>query len=312
MTGQAKRERIERFNREARAAGRLSHPNIVSVYDHWEENGRYFIAMEYLEGQTLRDVMQARGALSAAKRPSKSPVRSSMRSPTPTRTKSFTATSSPTTSTFCPAAGETDRLRHRPPVRRTRPDQQRAGLRHAQLHVAGTDRGQAHGPSLRPVFRRRAAVRDAGRTQAVYGRQRYQHHLCHHERGRARPCTASRRAWSRWFAAPWASAPNSARFPPIRCGRICATPSRRPPCFCRPPPPVSTCAAPTWPETGPQTVPRRTCRMGTAATCPILPTLTARRTAITARTITPARTRATAARRAFLTRSMQTDSTPTA
>src|SRR5262249_42937553 len=63
LTGQARRERIERFNREARAAGRLSHPNIVSVFDFGEENGRHFIAMEFLEGQTLRDSMQVRGAL---------------------------------------------------------------------------------------------------------------------------------------------------------------------------------------------------------------------------------------------------------
>ncbi len=63
LAGQARRERIERFNREARAAGKLSHPNIVAVTDCFEENGRYFIVMEYLEGQTLRDVMQVRGAL---------------------------------------------------------------------------------------------------------------------------------------------------------------------------------------------------------------------------------------------------------
>ncbi|HLK58507.1 MAG TPA: protein kinase [Chthonomonadaceae bacterium] len=63
MTGQARRERIERFNREARAAARLTHPNIVSVFDFGEENGRHFIAMEFLEGQSLRDAMQARGAL---------------------------------------------------------------------------------------------------------------------------------------------------------------------------------------------------------------------------------------------------------
>jgi tetratricopeptide (TPR) repeat protein len=62
LTGQARRDRVERFNREARAAGRLDHPNIVSVFDFGEENGRYFIAMEYLEGQSLRDAMQVRGA----------------------------------------------------------------------------------------------------------------------------------------------------------------------------------------------------------------------------------------------------------
>jgi hypothetical protein len=62
LTGQPRRDRIERFNREARAAGRLDHPNIVSVFDFGEENGRYFIAMEYLEGQSLRDAMQVRGS----------------------------------------------------------------------------------------------------------------------------------------------------------------------------------------------------------------------------------------------------------
>src|SRR5437016_11841943 len=63
LTGQGRRERIERFNREARAAGKLAHPNIVTVYDYGEDNGRYFIAMEYLEGGTLRDMLQTRGAL---------------------------------------------------------------------------------------------------------------------------------------------------------------------------------------------------------------------------------------------------------
>jgi serine/threonine-protein kinase len=63
LQGAARRERIERFNREARAAGKLSHPCIVTVYDFGEDAGRYFIAMEYLEGGTLRDALQMRGAL---------------------------------------------------------------------------------------------------------------------------------------------------------------------------------------------------------------------------------------------------------
>ncbi len=46
----------ERFEREARAAGRLSHPNIVTVHDVGEEEGAPYIAMEYLEGATLTEL----------------------------------------------------------------------------------------------------------------------------------------------------------------------------------------------------------------------------------------------------------------
>ncbi len=63
LTGVQKRERIERFWREGKAAGRLSHPNIVTIYEVGRDGDRYFIAMEYLEGQTLRDVLQAGGPL---------------------------------------------------------------------------------------------------------------------------------------------------------------------------------------------------------------------------------------------------------
>src|SRR3546814_16107708 len=45
-----------RFVREARHAARLSHPNVVGVFDQGEEHGTVYLAMEYVPGHTLRDV----------------------------------------------------------------------------------------------------------------------------------------------------------------------------------------------------------------------------------------------------------------
>ena len=49
---------VERFRREAQRAANLTHPNIVSVYDWGEEDGTYFIVMEYVEGQSLATVLR--------------------------------------------------------------------------------------------------------------------------------------------------------------------------------------------------------------------------------------------------------------
>lgn len=54
---------VERFRREARAAARLSHPNIASVFDYGEDNDDYFIVMELLPGTTLADALKEEGAL---------------------------------------------------------------------------------------------------------------------------------------------------------------------------------------------------------------------------------------------------------
>src|SRR5438874_5940296 len=56
-------EYVERFRREARAVAQLSHPNIVTVIDRGEANGRQFIVFEYIDGSTLKEVVEARGPL---------------------------------------------------------------------------------------------------------------------------------------------------------------------------------------------------------------------------------------------------------
>ncbi|MBI4990163.1 MAG: serine/threonine protein kinase [Rhodocyclales bacterium] len=52
-------EILARFKREAQAAGRLSHPNIVSIYEYGEDNGTAFIAMEFVEGRELKEHFDA-------------------------------------------------------------------------------------------------------------------------------------------------------------------------------------------------------------------------------------------------------------
>ena len=57
------REFVERFRREASAAAGLQHPNVVGVFDRGEYDGTYYIAMEYLPGRTLKDLIREEAPL---------------------------------------------------------------------------------------------------------------------------------------------------------------------------------------------------------------------------------------------------------
>jgi len=59
LVGENARDIIARFRREAQAAGRLSHPNIVSIYDFGDDAGVWYIAMEYIKGRELKDYFEA-------------------------------------------------------------------------------------------------------------------------------------------------------------------------------------------------------------------------------------------------------------
>ena len=80
-----------RFREESRRAASLEHPNVIPIYRSGEEDGRLFIAMRFVEGASLRQLIARRGASRSA-RPRASSRGSRTPSTPPTRTASSTAT----------------------------------------------------------------------------------------------------------------------------------------------------------------------------------------------------------------------------
>jgi len=62
-TAPQREERVRRFQREVKAAGSLAHPNIVTIYEVGQDDDRHFMAMEFLDGHTLRNELDTHGFL---------------------------------------------------------------------------------------------------------------------------------------------------------------------------------------------------------------------------------------------------------
>ena len=74
-------DHVERFRREARAVARLSHPNIVTVIDRGEQDGRQFIVFEYVAGENLKSLIEREAPLRERPASSTRPTPSLFRAP---------------------------------------------------------------------------------------------------------------------------------------------------------------------------------------------------------------------------------------
>ncbi len=157
---------VERFRREAQSAAGLQHQNVVSVYDRGEFEDTYYIAMEYLPGRSLKQLIREEAPLDpvraidiAIQILARRPVRPSPRDHPP---RSEAAQRD--RRRLRPRQG--DRLRDRA-RRRLGHDRDRLDHGHRPVPVARAGPGPLGERPIRPVFGRRRALRDADRPGAV-------------------------------------------------------------------------------------------------------------------------------------------------
>ena len=161
---------VERFRREAQNAAGLSHPNIVSIYDRGEAEGTYYIAMEYVEGRTLKELLVAPRPVAARDRDrlhAPDPLRAPLRAPERDRPPRHQAAQRDRRRR---GPREGDGLRDRARRRREPDDGGRLDHRHGAVPLARAGARRARRPDVRSLLDRDRPLRAAHGDGAVHRR----------------------------------------------------------------------------------------------------------------------------------------------
>ena len=216
---------VERFRREARAVAQLTHPNIVTVIDRGEQDGRQFIVFEYVDGREPQGTVGARAARRARGDRARAPgrARALVRARPGARAPGREAAERPAERG---RAGEGDGLRDRPLARRARRHADRDRARDERLHRARagarpegrSEDGHllARGGALRAADRRGAVLRATTSWRSRCATSASPRRACS-STGRTVRCGSTSRSSGRWrrtrptVLPRWASSAQSSR-----------------------------------------------------------------------------------------------------